>query len=114
VKRFPLRRDGPTSVLRLNISNYVQDRTPRTDGTENPWRGNVEHFSLQLPPASYPQVIPALCVRVIMIMRKNNFDWAGTSLASPVKLRRRRGRMLSAIRPKGHTGGVTRWRSGAS
>src|SRR6266404_1592255 len=50
MKRFPLRRDAPTSVLRLNISNYVQGRTPRTDGTGNPWRGNVERFPLQVPP----------------------------------------------------------------
>ena len=87
-KRFPLRRDAPTSVLRLNTSNYAQGRTPRTDGTENPWRGNVEYLPLH-PPLHTPSLIristaySASCVRVIMIMRKNYFGWAGNVSSFP-------------------------------
>lgn len=67
VKQFPLRRAAPTSVLRLNISNYVQDRTPRTDGTVNPWHGNVGRFPFATPP-------PLHIHRLFRLLHQRHYD----------------------------------------
>jgi hypothetical protein len=100
-------------VLRSNISNYVQDRTPRTDGTENPWRGNVEHFPLQLPRFIFTGYSGSL--------RQSHYDYAKEQffaglehLELPREITETALANASAIRPKTHPGGVTRWRSDAS
>ena len=66
--QFQLRRDAPTSALRLNISSYGWGRTPPTDGTENPWRDSVEHFPLQAPPLHIDSLL--------RLLRKSHYDYA--------------------------------------